>query len=73
MQASLVSVYITAMYEAYGQRDVTLTFNSSMTTVAIFLDIESAVDTKWHFRLLYKLSKLEFSDNLIKVITTFLL
>jgi hypothetical protein len=45
---------------------VTHNFNNKMSTTAVFLDIEKAFDTKWHFGLLYKLSKLEFSTSLIK-------
>jgi hypothetical protein len=53
---------------------VTLNFNNntSMSTAAVFLDIEKAFDTAWHSGLLYKLSKLEFSTNLIKLISSFL-
>jgi hypothetical protein len=39
---------------------------------AVFLDIEKAFDTTWHTGLLYKLSKLEFSAGIIKLISTFL-
>jgi hypothetical protein len=42
-----------------------------MSTAAVFLDIEKAFDTTWHSGLLYKLSKLEFSTNLIKLISLF--
>jgi hypothetical protein len=37
---------------------VTLNFNNKMSTAAVFLDIEKAIDTTWHTGLLYKLSKL---------------
>jgi hypothetical protein len=47
---------------------MTLNFNNKMSTAAMFLDIEKAFDTTWHSGLLYKLSKLEFSTNLIKLI-----
>jgi retron-type reverse transcriptase len=43
-----------------------------MSTAAVFLDIEKAFDTTWHPVLLIKLSKLEFSINLIKLISSFL-
>jgi hypothetical protein len=43
-----------------------------MFTAAVFLDIEKAFDTTWHPGLLYKLSKLQFSKNLIKLISSFL-
>jgi hypothetical protein len=39
---------------------ITLNFNNNMSTSAVFLDIEKAVDTIWLPRLLYKISKLEF-------------
>jgi hypothetical protein len=51
---------------------VTLNFNNKMSTAAVFLDIEKAFDTIWHCGLLYKLSKLEFSTSLIKLIGSFL-
>jgi hypothetical protein len=51
---------------------VTLNFNNNMSTAAVFLDIEKAFDTTWHPGLLYKLSKLHFSNSLIKLIRSFL-
>jgi hypothetical protein len=51
---------------------VTLNFNNNMSTAAVFLDIEKAFDTTWHSGLLYKLSKLEFSNSLNKLISSFL-
>jgi hypothetical protein len=51
---------------------VTLNFSNKISTAAVFLDIEKAFDTTWHSGLLYKLSKLEFSTNLIKLIGSFL-
>jgi hypothetical protein len=54
------------MYEA------TLNFINNMSTTAVFLDIEKTFDTTWHPGLLYKLSKLNFSTNLIKLINSFL-
>jgi hypothetical protein len=44
-----------------------------MFTVAVFLDIEKAFDTIWHYGLLYKLSELEFSTSVIKLISSFLM
>jgi hypothetical protein len=44
-----------------------------MSTAAVFLDIEYAFDTTWHPVLLYKLSKLQFSNNLIKLTSSFLI
>jgi hypothetical protein len=53
---------------------VTLHFNhnTSMSTAAVFLDIENAFDTTWQPGLLYKLSKLQFSTSLVKLIGSFL-
>jgi hypothetical protein len=51
---------------------VKLNFNKNISTAAVFLDIEKALDTTWHPVLLYKLSKLEFSSSMIKLITFFL-
>jgi hypothetical protein len=51
---------------------VTLNFNYKMSTAVVFLDIEKAFDTTWHSGLLYKLSKLEFSNSLTKLIGSFL-
>jgi hypothetical protein len=47
---------------------VTLNLSNSMSTAAVFLDIETSFDTTWHNGLLYKLSKMNFSANLIKPI-----
>jgi hypothetical protein len=43
-----------------------------MYTAAVFLDIEKAFDTTWHPGLLYKLHKLKFSTNFIKLVNSFL-
>jgi hypothetical protein len=51
---------------------VTLHFNNDMSTAAVFLDIEKAFDTTRQPGLLYKLSKLQFSASLIKLIGSFL-
>jgi hypothetical protein len=51
---------------------IILNFNNNMPTAAVFLDIEKAFDTTWHFGLLYKLSELEFSTNPIKLIASLL-
>jgi hypothetical protein len=51
---------------------VSLNFNNRISTAAVFLVIEKAFDTSWHAGLLHKLSKLEFSTNLIKLIGSFL-
>jgi hypothetical protein len=52
---------------------VTLNFNNKMSTAAVFLDIEKGFDTTWHTGLLYKLSKLNFSTRIIKLVSSFLL
>jgi hypothetical protein len=41
-------------------------------TAAVFLYIEKSFDTTWHSGLLFKLLKLEFSINLIKLLGSFL-
>jgi hypothetical protein len=51
-------------------RNITLTL--TMSTAAVFLDIEKAFDKIWHLGLLYKLSELKFSTSLIKLINSFL-
>jgi retron-type reverse transcriptase len=51
---------------------VTLKCNNNMSTALVFLDIENVCDTTWHPGLLYKLSNLKFSANLIKLISSFL-
>jgi hypothetical protein len=51
---------------------VTLNLNNKLSTAALFLDIEKACYTTWHTGLLYKLSKLEFSINLIKLLSSLL-
>jgi hypothetical protein len=51
---------------------VTLNFNNKMSTAAVFLDIEKAFDTLRHPGLLCMLSTMEFSTNLIKLISSFL-
>jgi hypothetical protein len=43
-----------------------------MSVAAVFLVIEKAFDSTWHLGLLYKLSKLQFSTSLIKLISSFL-
>jgi hypothetical protein len=51
---------------------VTLNFKNKTSKAAVFLDIEKAFKTTWYLGLLYKLSNLKFSVNLIKLISTFL-
>jgi hypothetical protein len=43
-----------------------------MSTAAVLLDTEKAFDTTWHPGLLYKLSELQFSASIIKLISSFL-
>jgi hypothetical protein len=45
-----------------------LNFNNNISTAAVFLDIEKALDKTWHLGLLYKLSELKFSTSLIKLL-----
>jgi hypothetical protein len=40
-----------------------------MSTAAVLMDIGKAFDTAWHHGLLFKLSKIEFSTSVIKVIS----
>jgi hypothetical protein len=47
--------------------DVTPNFNNHMLMAALFLDIEKVFNTTWCFGLLYKMSELEFSTSLIKL------
>jgi hypothetical protein len=57
------------MYEAYGPRHIS---NNHTSTAVVFLDIEKAFDPARHPGFLYKLHKLKFSRNLIKLISSFL-
>jgi hypothetical protein len=43
-----------------------------MSLVAVFLDIKKAFNTTWHSGLLCKLSELEISTSVIKLIASFL-
>jgi hypothetical protein len=43
-----------------------------MSRAAEFFDIEKAFDKTWHLGLLYKLSELKFSINIIKFTFSFL-
>jgi hypothetical protein len=50
-----------------------MTLNSkNMSMAAVFLDIKESFDTTWHPSLLYKLHKLQFATNIIKLISSFL-
>jgi hypothetical protein len=52
---------------------VSLNFKNNMSMAAVFLDIEKAFDTTWDLGLLYKLSELQFSTSLVKLIAYFLI
>jgi hypothetical protein len=43
-----------------------------MSTAVVFLNVGKAFDTTWYAGFVYKLSKLEFSTSLIKLIGSFL-
>jgi hypothetical protein len=51
---------------------VTLNFNNKVSTAAVFLVIQKAFDITWDSGLLYKLSKLDSSSNLIVLLGSFL-
>jgi hypothetical protein len=51
---------------------ITLNSSNIKSMAAVFLDIAKAFDTTWHSGLLYKLSELEFSTSLTKLIASFL-
>jgi hypothetical protein len=73
MQINLASVRITTLQCMRLADHVTLNFNNKMSTAAVFLDTEKAFDTTWPTGLLYKLSKLNFSTRMTKLINSFLL
>jgi hypothetical protein len=52
--------------------NITLNFIDNMSRAAVFVDIEKAFYTTWNTGLLSKLSKLEFSTSLFKLISCFL-
>ena len=47
-------------------------FNNDLNTASVFLDVEKAFDRVWHEGLLYKLSKLNISLEIVKIIQSFL-
>ena len=47
-------------------------FNDNVNTASIFLDVEKAFDRVWHVGLLYKLSQLNISTEIVKIIESFL-
>jgi hypothetical protein len=72
MQVSLVSLHVTARhYNVWGYRTTWPYILTIMSTTTVFLDSEKAFDTTWQLGLLYKLSKLQFSTSLIKLIGSF--
>jgi hypothetical protein len=56
----------------YDTDNVTLNFNNNISTAAVFLDIEKNFDKTWNLGLVYKLSTLQFSISLIKLVYSFL-
>jgi hypothetical protein len=50
---------------------MTLNLKNHIPTDAVFLNIDKVFDTAWYSGLLYKLSELEFSTSLIKLIASF--
>jgi hypothetical protein len=51
---------------------ITLNLKNNMSRVAVFSYIEKAFDRTWHSGLLYKLSEIQFSTSVIKLIDSFL-
>ncbi|KAL4148923.1 hypothetical protein QTP88_003061 [Uroleucon formosanum] len=47
-------------------------FNNNIKTASIFLDVEKAFDRVWHAGLLFKLSQLNISTEIVKIIESFL-
>jgi hypothetical protein len=64
--------YSTALQFIRLMYHVTHNFSNKMFTAPEFLDIEKAFDTTRHSGLLYKLSKLQFSNSQAKLIGSFL-
>jgi hypothetical protein len=58
------------MYEAGGSRRPK--FQQQYVDGCCFLGYQKTFDTAWHTGLLYKLSALEFSTSLFKLIASFL-
>jgi hypothetical protein len=67
---SCTSQHDTSMHEAYRPPDPE--FNNNMSTLAVFLDIEKALETTWHPGLLYELNKVHFPSILFKFLSSFL-
>jgi hypothetical protein len=51
---------------------ITLNFDNNISTATVFLDTEKAFDTTWRPGLLYKLSKLHFLVDLIRLTNSYL-
>jgi hypothetical protein len=51
---------------------ITLNFNNNMSRAAVFLYSEKAFHTTWHRGLLYKVSKLKFPTNLVRLTNSYL-
>lgn len=51
---------------------LTSNINSHICTATVFLDIEKAFDRVWHEGLLYKMTKMNISPNITKIIQSFL-
>jgi hypothetical protein len=64
--------HITALRFMRLTNHVTLNFNSSISTAAVFLDNEKPLISHGTLAYYIKLSKLEFSASLIKLVTSFL-
>jgi hypothetical protein len=58
MQVSLDFEQITVWHYMSPADYLTLNFNNSKSTAAVFLDMEKTFDTTWHSGLLHKLSQL---------------
>jgi hypothetical protein len=73
MQVSLVFKQITVRhFNIWGWWITSPLISRKMSMAAVFLDIEKAYDITWHSGLPYKLSELEFTRSLIKLIASFL-
>jgi hypothetical protein len=68
MQVSLGFEHITVRhFNVLGWRIT----SPEISTAAVFLNIEKHLDKTWHPGLLYKLSELEFSTSIIKLLAFF--
>ena len=53
--------------------DIYYSFDEGFEIRAIFLDISKAFDKVWHERFIYKLRQYGFSDDLLSLLTDFLI